>query len=123
LVLEDQTGRDESAVRLEQASEQRRRDVERLVRDDVKGPTREAEVGRVRLHHDSAVTESVAQALRAPRMGLDRDDARVRVEERGRDHAGAGADVEDGGPRGKSRVSDEPTRPRAVELVPAPSPP
>jgi len=97
--------------------------MERRIGHDVKRAARQAEVGGVGLHDHDPTIEPLAQALRAARMGLDRDDARAHVEERGRDRAGAGADVEDGGAGPQSRVSDEPTRPRGVELVPAPPPP
>ena len=122
-MLQDQPRRHQSAPRLQETTQQRRRDVERRVGDDVERPSRQPEIGGVGLHHDDPITEPFAEILRAARMGLDRDDARTHIEERAGDRAGAGADVEDGGTRAESRVSDEPSRPRAIELVPAPSPP
>jgi hypothetical protein len=122
-MLQDQPRRQQSTPRLEQAAQQRRRDVERRVRDDVIRPPRQSELGGIGLHDDDASVESLAEALRAAGMGLHRDDSRARIEERGGDCAGAGADVEDGGTGGETRVSDEPSRPGGVELVPPPTPP
>ena len=120
-MLEDQPGGDQPAPRLEEAAEQRGRHVEGRVRDDVIRTTWEPELGRVRLYDHDAAAESLTQALRAIGMRFDRDDTRARVEERARDRAGAGADVEDGGTGRESCVSDEPLRPPSVELVPAPA--
>ena len=68
--------------------------MEGRVGNHVIGPARQAEIGGVGLY-DHDVAEPLPEALCAPGMGLDRDDARTRVEQRGRDRAGAGTDVED----------------------------
>jgi hypothetical protein len=123
LVLEDQSRRHEAAPRLEQAAKQRSGHVEGRVGDHVIRPAREAEIGGVGLYHDDATSEPLAQATRSPGVRFDRDDPRAHLEERASDHAGAGADVEDGGTGDEPRLSDEPSRPGGVELVPAPTPP
>ena len=97
--------------------------MEGRVRDNVIRPARQSEIDRIRLHHHDAAIEALTQALRASRMRLDCDDPRAHVEERTGDRARAGADVEDDRAASEPRVSDEPARPRGVELVPAPSAP
>ena len=96
--------------------------MERRIRDDVIRAARQAEVGGIGLHHNDARPEPLPKHARACWVGFDRDDARTRVDQRGRDRAGTGADVEDDGAGREPSLSDEPPRPLGVELVPAPTP-
>jgi hypothetical protein len=81
-----------------------------------------AEVGGIGLNHDDVVAESSAENVGAPRMELDRDDPRARLEKGGRERAGAGTDVEDQVAGADAAVGDELFSPARLELVPAPPP-
>lgn len=83
---------------------------------------RQPEVGGVGLDHHDVVSESPAEDLGSPRMELDRDDPRSRVDQWRRERAGARTDVEGEIAAADAAVGDELFSPAGFELVPAPPP-
>jgi hypothetical protein len=75
------------AATLHKPVDERVRDAERRVRDDVEVTAREAQVGSVRLHHDDVAAELGAQLGGSPRVELHGDDARADLDERPRERA------------------------------------
>ncbi len=78
---------DEVAAALHEPRDERVRDPERRVRDDVEVATGETQVGRVGLHHHHVGAELRSQLRGSPRMELDGDDAGTELDERPRERA------------------------------------
>jgi hypothetical protein len=94
-VLHDDMCAEETASRLQQPAQDRRRDGEGWIRDHVIGAPREAQVGGVGAYDDDRVTESVAQMRSPTRMSFDRDNPAAAFEEHRGERAGAGTDIDD----------------------------
>jgi hypothetical protein len=77
----------EAAAALHEPRDQRVRDAERRVRDDVEVATRETEVCRVGLHHHHVGAEFCSELRGSPRVEFDGDDARAELDERPRERA------------------------------------
>lgn len=71
-------GGHEAAARLEQATEQRRRECERGVRHDVVRLPRQTEIGRICLDDDDGCAEALPLVTSATRMRFDCDDTGAR---------------------------------------------
>ena len=77
----------EVAATLHEPRDERVRDAERRVRDDVEVATGETQVGRVCLHHHHVGAEFCSELRSSPRAELDGDDARAKLDERPRERA------------------------------------
>jgi hypothetical protein len=111
----------EPAARSEQATDQCCRDGKRGIGHDPERPPRQSQVGRVRHDDDDAgAPEPVAQKSRPPLVQLDRHDASSGVDERQRERAVAGSDVEHELTRSNGGILDHERRPTAIELVEPP---
>jgi hypothetical protein len=86
-VLENQVRGHEVAPALDEPRDERVRDAERRVRDDVKVATGETQVGSVGLHNHHVGAELRSQLRGSPRMELDGDDAGTELDERPRERA------------------------------------
>jgi hypothetical protein len=112
---------DETAPRREQPLEHRLADRERRVGDDPEGPPPEPEIRCVRLDdRDLRAGEARPEEGRPSVVTLDGDDDRAGAEQRGRQRARAGADVEDELSGSDRRVGHERRRPALIEAVPPP---
>jgi len=121
LILQDEAGRQEPAVRLQEPPQQRGSYRKWRAGDDVIRSPRKAEIGGVGLDHDDAlVAETLPERLGPAAMGLDRDNPGAAAKERFGDRASPGADVEDEGALWERCVEDEPFSPTRIELMPAP---
>jgi hypothetical protein len=86
-VLQHEVRGDEVATALHEPRDERVRDPERRVRDDVEVPAGETQVGRVGLYHHHVRAELRSQLRGSPRMELDGDDAGTELDERPRERA------------------------------------
>jgi len=120
VLREDQMGGAQPAARLQQPAQERGRDAEGRVGDDVVGLAGEPEVGCVGSDDDDRVAEPLAQLAGSPRVDLDGHHPRAAAHERVGEGAHAGSDVEHDGTGGDVGVSDEALRPSGVELVEPP---
>jgi hypothetical protein len=110
------------APRPEQAGEQPRRHRERRIGDDVERTARQPQIRRVDFDDHGEPAESLPQDLGAPRMQLDGDDPRSRVDERRGEGTRARPHVDDQIAAADGAVGDESFSPTRVELMPAPPP-
>jgi len=75
-------------------------------------------------HDDHELAPEAGPQVRGPvGVGLDGDDPSTDLEQRERQSAQTGPDVEDEVAGADSRVSDEPRGPPRIEFVPSPRPP
>lgn len=107
---------------MEEPAQQDAGDRERGVGDDVERPAGETEIRRIGLHDRDMTRKAGAQVIGATWVPFDGDHRSAGSDERRRNGAASGADVEDEVARSDPRVSDEPTRPSRIELVPTPLP-
>jgi len=121
VLRDDEIGRDEPAPRAEQPPDQTGRDSERRVGHDPERPTREPEVGAVGLdHRDRRSGEAAAERVGAPGMELDGHDPGTGRDQRNRERAGAGPDIEHEVAGADAGGGGEPPCPRVSEAVEPP---
>jgi hypothetical protein len=120
----DDVGREEPAAAAHEAPDQRGGDAERRVGHHPERPPREPQVDRVYLHHrDRSTREPIAQLLSAAGVELEGDNARAEIDQRERQPAGPGTDVEDEIAGSDSCRNDKVTSPVVIELMPSPARP
>ena len=119
-VLQHEVSGHEAAAALHQPGEERVRDAEWRVGDDVEVAARQTEVGGVGFDDDDGVAELSAEERRPPRVELDCDDPRAGLDEWPRERAEAGSHVENEVSGPQSGVSDELRCPAGIELMPSP---
>ena len=113
-------GAAQPAAGLQQPPEHSGGDRERRIRDHMVRLQRQAEVTGVGPHDDDAVAEPTSEVAGAGGMRLDSDDPHATRDERSRERAVTGADVDHERVGREGGVSDELGGPTRFELVPSP---
>jgi hypothetical protein len=117
----DEIGARQSSTGRKESFDHRSGDRERGVGDDTERAARKSEVGGVgNDDRDRLVPKPALQVPGPGDMELDRDDTRAGVQQRRREGAATGADVDDQITRAYASSMDEPQRRVIGELVPSP---
>lgn len=110
----------ESTAGMEEPTHHRRGDRVRRVGDDVEGPPRQPQIRSIGTNDSDAICEAGLELVGTSRMQFDRDDTSASVDQRARDGAPSGSDVEHEGVLGEPSVTNESACNRGMELVPPP---
>ena len=113
---------EQPAPGLQEATQQRRRHVERWIRHNVVRPSRQAEISGVRPNDDDGGAEALAQHAGPASMRLDGDYASASLQQRRGHRPSSRTDIDDERAGGYRRLSDELPCPSGVELMPCPAP-